>query len=142
MLRLLGRAFRGQYAGLHGGGVERLMRRCGGVLHSARSAVIVGVVAGMRAERRGRRGPHQICGRPVRVQGRGFGRHRVHVVQAGVGALLLGSQAEPLGLRLQGLLLAHRAAVVEGRLRSLLLLFRLLRLFPKLVFGDGLCRLA
>lgn len=64
------------------------------------------------------------------------------MVQAGVGALLLGSQAKPLGLRLQGLLLAHRAPVVKGGLGSLLLLFGLLRLFPKLVFGDGLCRLA
>lgn len=65
------------------------MYRRGGVLHSAWSPVIVGVVAGMWAERRGRRGSDQVCGRPVRVQGRGLGRHGVHMVQAGVGALLL-----------------------------------------------------
>lgn len=140
VLLLLRRAFLRQYARLHGGRVVRLVYGRGGVLHPAWSPVAVGVVTEMRAERRGRRGSAQVCGRPVRVQGRGLGGHGVHVVQAGVRALLLRSQAQPLGLGLQ--LLAHRAAMVKRGLGPLLLLLGLLQLFPQLVFGDRLGKLA
>lgn len=72
------------------------------------------------------------------MQGRGLGWHGVHVVQARVGALFLRSQAKPLGLWLQGRLLAHRAAMVKGGLGPLLLLLGLLQLLAQLVFGDRL----
>lgn len=96
------------------------------------------MVTGVRAERRRRRGADEVRWGPVGVQRGGLGWHGVHVVQAGIRALLLGSQTKPLGLRLQGLLLAYRVAVVEGRLWPLLLFLRLFQLLAQLVLG---CRL-
>lgn len=116
------------------------MDRGGAGFHAARGHVAFYVITGVGAERRrGRRA--EVGEKAVRVKHGGFG-HRVHVVQAGIGALLLRPGAQPRRLRLQRQLFAHRVAVVKGRLRPTLLLLPLFHLLAQLVLGGRLSGLA
>lgn len=141
-LRLLRWALWGHLTRFHWWRVEWLVNGSWRALHATRSHVNFYVITGMWAERRGRWRSNKVCRRAVGVQCRGFRLHRVHMVQAGIRAFFLRSEAKPLGLRLQGLLLAHRVAVVKRCLWPLLLLLPFLQLLAQLVLGGWQGRLS